>query len=271
MDFKPAPIIENENERLKAVERTGVMYLVQDHLYEIYCFLAKEITGCALSWTGLIDENNQYCLANSGLPEEVGKTLPRQETFCQYALSRTEPLIVQDMQVDQRFKSHPFVKDGFIKFYAAFPIVTGDGYTLGTLCVSDSKVNKLSNNQKKLMVVLTEKLAYQLQIQENYRNKNAENLVVILEKICKKINNISTKETKVILKFFLNQTLSQNEKTLLVEKKIANNFGDDLKITEFGSLLKNDLSLNTGVLKRVKNMTSKDYNLAKMFEKIGST
>ena len=43
MNFKPAPVIENETERLKAVDRTGVMYLDQDDLYEIFCFLAKEM------------------------------------------------------------------------------------------------------------------------------------------------------------------------------------------------------------------------------------
>lgn len=271
MNFKPAPITENEIERLKAVDRTGVMYLENDGLYEIFCFLAKEITGCSLSWTGLIDDKNQFCLANDGLPKELGKILPRQQTFCQYALSRTEPLIVENLQKDQRFQNHPFVEDGFIKFYAGFPIVTGDGYTLGTLCVGDSKVKKLSQKKNQLMIGLTAKLGYQLQIQENFRNKNAENLILILEKISKKINNISNNETKIILKFFLNQTLSQAENNLLVEKKIANKFGDDLKITEFGNLLKNDLSLNNGVLRKVKNMTSKSYNLTKMFEEINGT
>ncbi len=39
------------------------------------------------------------------------------------------------MQKDKILKNHPLVKEGFIKFYAGFPIETGDGYTLGTLCV----------------------------------------------------------------------------------------------------------------------------------------
>ena len=72
-----------------------------------------------MSWTGLIDDKNQFCLANDGLPKELGKILPRQQTFCQYALSRTEPLIVENLQKDQRFQNHPFVEDGFIKFLQA--------------------------------------------------------------------------------------------------------------------------------------------------------
>ena len=37
MKFMPAQILENESQRLRAVDRTGVMYLDQDNLYEIYC------------------------------------------------------------------------------------------------------------------------------------------------------------------------------------------------------------------------------------------
>ena len=37
------------------------------------------------------------------------------------------------MKNDLTFKNHPLVKEGIVKFYAAFPIVTSDGYTLGTL------------------------------------------------------------------------------------------------------------------------------------------
>ena len=56
MNFKPAPIIENEKEWLKAVDRTGVMYLEHKDPYDIFCYLAKEITNCNLSWTGVIDD-----------------------------------------------------------------------------------------------------------------------------------------------------------------------------------------------------------------------
>ena len=66
MNFKPAKIPVNDAQRVKAVKRTGVLDESKTELYDIYCFLAKEITGCPASWTGVIDDNNsQY------LPEMV--------------------------------------------------------------------------------------------------------------------------------------------------------------------------------------------------------
>ena len=213
-DYLPAPIGKNENHRLEAVKRTGAMYLDQDELYEVYCYLAKEITGCPVSWTGLIDSENQYCLASDGFPEDTSKKIPRKQTFCQYALDKTEPLIIQNMKTDLTFKNHPLVKEGIVKFYAAFPIVTSDGYTLGTLCVSGDKDVELTENQIKLLKSLSRKMAYQLEIQENFRNKSAENLIQIINKISQYVENLDINNLKSILKFFSDQTIDDLEKNI---------------------------------------------------------
>ena len=64
MNFKPANIPVNDDQRVKAVKRTGVLDENKTELYDIYCFLAKEITGCPVSWTGVIDNEKQ----NSAYP-----------------------------------------------------------------------------------------------------------------------------------------------------------------------------------------------------------
>ena len=71
MNFKPANIPSNDALRVKAVQRTGVLDEIKEELYDIYCFLAKEITGCAVSWTGVIDNEKQFVLARDGFPDEV--------------------------------------------------------------------------------------------------------------------------------------------------------------------------------------------------------
>ena len=126
-------------------------------LYEIYCFLAKEITGCPVSWTGVIDNEKQFVLARDGFPDEVPMEMPREQTLCQFAIEKTEPLIINDMTIDYRFKNHPAVVDFGVKFYAAFPVTTSDGYTLGTLCVSDNRVRRLTKNKIKLLKGLSDK------------------------------------------------------------------------------------------------------------------
>ena len=49
MKFKPADIPSNDTQRVKAVQRTGVLDENKTELYVIYCFLAKEITGCPVT------------------------------------------------------------------------------------------------------------------------------------------------------------------------------------------------------------------------------
>ncbi len=270
MNFKPAPILKNEKQRLIAVERSAAMYKDADSLYEIYCHLAKEISNCPVSWAGLIDDENQYCIASDGLPDEMDKKIPRQETFCQYAINNQVPLIVSNMSKDLRFKFHPAVKNNLVKFYAAFPIISKDGYVLGTLCVSDNRVRVLSKNKVQLLKNLAQKISYQLEIQENFRNKNAETIIEVLDKISNKVENLSINNVKIILKYFSNQILNENEKSFLIDNNLCSSKHNELKITPFGNELKNELSLNIGILKRMQNIVNDESALDNLFNELRS-
>ena len=110
--------------------------------------------------------------------------MPRKQTLCQFALEKTNPLIINDMTKDKRFMLHPAVTDIGVKFYAAFPIITSDGYILGTLCVSDNRVRKLSKHKIDLLISLAQKLAYQLEVQVAQRKSTAETTINIMHKFC---------------------------------------------------------------------------------------
>ena len=268
MNFKPANIPSNDDKRVKAVQRTGVLDTNSTELYEIYCFLAKEITGCPVSWTGVIDSERQFMLARDGFPEDVPMEMPRNQTLCQFALEKTKPLLINDMTKDKRFMFHPAVQDFGVKFYAAFPIVTSDGYILGTLCVSDNKVRRLSSHKIKLLSDLAAKLAYQLEVQVNQRKSTAETAIDIMSKLKSNFPDISFDDAITILKFLINNIITSEEKQKIIDLGIAIKKENNIEISKYGRKIQDELNLNIGILKRMKNLSNDDDELMNMLDQI---
>jgi hypothetical protein len=253
---------------VKAVLRTGVLDTSSTELYEIYCFLAKEITGCPVSWTGVIDSERQFMLARDGFPDDVPMEMPRNQTLCQFALEKTKPLLINDMTKDKRFMFHPAVKDFGVKFYAAFPIVTSDGYILGTLCVSDNRVRRISTHKINLLTELAAKLAYQLEVQVNQRKSTAESSIEIMSKLKLNFSEISLENAIVILKFFINDVISSEEKQKMLDLGVAIKNKNNIEVSKFGRKVLDELNLNIGTLKRIKNLSNNDNELMNLLRQI---
>ena len=268
MNFKPANIPSNDALRVKAVQRTGVLDENKTELYDIYCFLAKEITGCPVSWTGLIDNEKQFVLARDGFPDDVPTEMPRNQTLCQFAIENTDPLIINNMSTDSRFKYHPAVVDFGVKFYAAFPVTTTDGYTLGTLCVSDNRVRRLTKNKINLLIGLASKLSYQLEVQVAQRKGTAETVINVLDKLIENLNNVQIKEAILILRFMINEQITKEDEKLLLKFGLVEKNHENFELSIKGKKLKSDLNLNIGTLKRIKNLSSNDEQLMNMLDQI---
>lgn len=80
---------------------------------------------------------------------------PREQAFCAYAIHETRTLIVPDASRDQRFADNALVLgDPRIRFYAGAPLQTGDGLSLGTLCVIAREPRSLSPEQQEALEAL---------------------------------------------------------------------------------------------------------------------
>jgi len=71
-------------------------------------------------------------------------------SFSVHAIKQPDKvLVVEDASKDSRFADFPQVKgEEHIRFYAAKPLLTPDGYALGTLCVVDKHPRSLSKSQE---------------------------------------------------------------------------------------------------------------------------
>jgi GAF domain-containing protein len=90
----------------------------------------------------------------------------RDISFCSHALTLpNETLIVPDATLDPRFSDNPLVTgEPKIRFYAGAPLVTDDGFVLGTLCVIDHVPKELSAAQIKALAVLRNQVMRELEL-----------------------------------------------------------------------------------------------------------
>lgn len=125
----------SDPQRLAAVARYGgVGVTVEDGLGDIVR-LATRLCGTGVALISLFDAERQVFRACLGLSLAE---LPASKTICTYTLSEQGVMIVPDLARDPRMLAFDFVSGPpHMRFYAGTPLLTDDGFPLGTLCVLD--------------------------------------------------------------------------------------------------------------------------------------
>lgn len=142
----------NEDLRLWTVKQFEKLdFKSNADLQQVVLFAAK-LCNTPFSSVSLIDHDTQWIKVTKGLDLEK---IPRELSFCTHTIKRNRLMVVGDAQTDARFQHHPLTKSALgVRFYAGVPLVSTDGYNIGTLCVIDSKAHVLTAQQKMMLKIL---------------------------------------------------------------------------------------------------------------------
>jgi signal transduction histidine kinase len=164
MNLPPLP--DNEDDRLQALIEYEVLDTQAEQRFDDLTAIAAHICDTPISLISLIDTNRQWFKSKFGL--EVTES-PRELAFCAHTILEPERvLIVPNAQEDERFANNPFVtSEPNIRFYAGAPLVTPDGFAIGTLCTIDCKPRELSPEQIKALQALSRQVISQLELRIN--------------------------------------------------------------------------------------------------------
>ena len=168
--MKSAPIPTNEVERLQALEALEILDTDREEDYDELVQLAAHICEIDAAHISLIDKNRQWIKARVGT---LSANVDRNIAFCSHTILETDALVVEDVFSDERFFDNPFVtQNPGLRFYAGIPLVTSEGYGVGSLCVLDVKPRKLRDDQIKALHVLSKQVMKQMELRKALRIVN---------------------------------------------------------------------------------------------------
>jgi two-component system cell cycle sensor histidine kinase/response regulator CckA len=154
--------IKNEKQRLKVLWQYDVLDSVPEEVFDDLTELAARICEAPIAMITLVDEKRQWFKSKVGVT--VSET-SRDISFCGRAIEQSDLFIIPDATKDQRFADNPLVtSDPKIRFYAGAPLITPDGYALGTLCVIDKVPRELRPEQQQALRVLARHVMTQLEL-----------------------------------------------------------------------------------------------------------
>ena len=134
---------------MAAVHSYGLLDAARPVVLDDLTRLAARIFDTPMSTVSLIDRDRQWFAGATGMS---GNEDPRSVSFCAYLVDHPRPLVVDDAREDDRFRSYANVTGApFIRFYAGVPLISDEGYVLGSVCVIDREPRRIGDRQVEML------------------------------------------------------------------------------------------------------------------------
>lgn len=144
----------DEFQRLRNLHSYQILDTDYEADFDQLTWLAAEISSSPIAVLTLVDERRQWFKSVYGL---TVRETEREIAFCHYAIQGDIPFVVEDAFLDSRFLNNPLVTgEPWIRFYLGVPLISPDGYAIGTLAVIDRKPRKLADKTVRALTVLAQ-------------------------------------------------------------------------------------------------------------------
>nr|MDQ6930650.1 PAS domain S-box protein [Candidatus Eremiobacteraeota bacterium] len=152
----------NEAARLAALSRYDLPNAGDEKTYDPLVALAAKVCGTSTAFISIVEGERQIFISAVGVP--VDTVCERDVAFCSSTILHTEIFEVHDAQEDPRFCENPLVTgEPRLRFYAGVPLVTGEGFALGALCVMDREVGWLTAEQREQLHLIAASVVHVLE------------------------------------------------------------------------------------------------------------
>ncbi len=154
----------DERARLEAVRRYRLVDQPLEDAYDRIAYVAGAIFDTPIATVSLVEQDRVWLAACQGLPPGV-REVGNEPGLCASVIAQDDVYVINNAAVDPRTLEHPLVRGELgLRFYAAAPIRTHDGYRLGTVNVIDSRPREVTERQLKALEHLAAMVSDELEL-----------------------------------------------------------------------------------------------------------
>lgn len=156
----------NSKERIAALEMLSIMDTLPEEDYDNITKIASEICDTPVAYVSFLDDKRQWYKSKQGM--DIQETT-LDDALCLHAINNPQEIIVvEDLRENKTYSDNPYVKGSpNVVFYAAVPLIAGEGHAIGTLCVLDLEKKALTDRQIDTLKVLGRQVMILLELRKN--------------------------------------------------------------------------------------------------------
>ncbi|ASP35021.1 PAS domain S-box protein [Labrenzia sp. VG12] len=162
----------HEENRLKAVDSFRFLEDETPPIFTDAVQVVADLFQARIAFVCLIGSDRKNLLSHVGM---ASNSVPLKGSFCEHAIRDSAPLCVSNALEDERFRDNPHVTGApQLRFYLGAPLITRDGFNIGTLSVAATEPRSVSQQERDSLMALARLLVHQMEELKDKRDKETE-------------------------------------------------------------------------------------------------
>ena len=168
-DSVDVPLPGDESGRLAALEQLEILDTEPEPEFDDLAHLASRLCRTPFASISFVDRDREWTKSRVGIS---ASSFPRLLAFGAHAIAGRNVFVVGDATADVRFADNPLVVgEPRLRFYAGAPLLTPEGYAIGTLSVLDRVPRELSPDEIEGLRALSRQVMAQLELRRRRREE----------------------------------------------------------------------------------------------------
>lgn len=204
---------DNDVSRIEALHRYRIVDTPSEDSFDGIAKLATKIFNVPISLLSLVDAESVFFKANVGMGK--AKEANRGKSLCALAVLDKKVTVFEDALKEPCLMANPNVVGDFgLRFYAGAPLITHDGFLIGTLCIIDKKVRQFSETDRVILEGLAKTAMDQIELRLSSLNT--------IEKF--ELANDNLRATQLELKESVEKLAAINEELSTANENISHSY-----------------------------------------------